>query len=1206
MVAKSSHLNKLLFISLLLILIDSRAGFCFQKEIGGVINKYARVTTITPPDRVIVNDVTNFAAGDTILLIQMQGVEIFTGDGNYGNIDNKLGEPGGYEFLIIQSVINGGTKEIVFRNNILGNYNVNGNLQIVRVPYYNNATVTSKLTCEPWDSLSSKTGGVLALIVGRSLKLNADIDVSGKGFKGGKDTTGSGTCISVSGLASYSRAFHNAGFKGEGIAIHDDVGILLDPDHVLGFGPNYSGGGGGNGRYSGGGGGSNRGLGGIGGFEDATCPDPQQGGLGGRSISSYLVLNNGIFLGGGGGSSTSSGSTATPGGRGGGIVIIVTDTIIGNGRSIKANGANANGGGLNGGSGGGGGGGSVILSLQSYSDKALTIRANGGNGGPHSVYGGGGGGGGGFIWVSTTVAAIPGNITHTTTGGTAGTTASAGTGGETRGLFKAILNGFLFNSIRSSVTGNLVDSICSNVIPKPITGTLPVGGTTPYTYLWKKSYDNISWGYTIPSANSQNYTPTLLESSTVYFKRIVTDAAAVIDSSKVVKIIVQPAITGNKIGKDTIICYNQDPLPIGQLAPTTLGAGNGHYAFLWRDSISNSNARGVNTFPSYDSPRLTQTTFYERIVTSGRCVDNSKAVKITVLDTIRNNKILSLPQEICSGMIFNDLSATTVPTLAGGDNTYKFKWESNINGTGWGVAPGVSNAVGYNPAELPERVPMNEYYFRRIVYSGIHDVCVNTGNSILLKDFPVITNNSISANQSVCSGSAPAKLTGSGPLNGNGTYTYTWQDSTKSHTWTDISGTNSSDYQPPALTDTTRYRRIVFSSVCSDISKPIIVNVHKPVLNNNIYFSSLVTDTTICSGAVPNVIKGSPVSGGTNIPGSYKYLWYYSVDNVTFNPVSTADTTSYYRPGNLTRTTYFKRKATSGQCFTFSSVIIVTVLPPLSDNTISAGQKICINTAPARLTGSVPAGGAGTGSYIYLWEVSADGVVWSSATGPNTGINYQPPAISVPMKYRRKVYSGANDCCSDPMNNSADWVTITLWQDIDSIYAGPDKLLYSFEYVDTLQAMDPPLGSGIWSTVTSSGLPTFDVDTLYNTVVRNMSSGQNIFEWTVSNGTCVKKDRVTIEILELFVPEGFSPNEDAINDEFEIKGLDIGHNTASLVIINAYGSQVYKDDNYKGRWNGFDSNGNELPEGTYYYLITIKSDRIDITKKLSGFIILKR
>ena len=937
---KVLHLSKLLFISLLLIVFNNRPGYSIEKEIEGVINKYARVTIIfvSPSAKVIVNDASNFAAGDTVLLIQMQGVEILTDDATYGTIQDTLGTPGSYEFLIIQSV---NVNEIVFRNNILGSYSIKGNLQLVRVPYYNNAIVKNTLTSAQWDDPSNpKTGGVVAFIVGRSLKLNADIDVSGKGFKGGDITTGAGICISTNpalyDLASYNNVSPNSGSKGEGVAIHNSVGGLLIPDHSLGMGANYSGGGGGNGWFSGGGGGTNRGFGGKGGIEkssDGVCAIPRFGGLGGVSINASARIANGIFLGGGGGSSTYTTGTASPGGNGGGIIIIITDTIIGNGRSIKADGAGATNASFNAGAGGGGGGGSVVLSLQSYSDKALTISSKGGNGGTHPGFGDGGSGGGGFIWVSTSIPSIPNNVTLTTLGGAPGISGEAGTVGETRDAFKALLNGFLFNSIRSSITGNLVDSICSNVVPKQITGTSPVGGTGPYTYVWQISSDDFATApLVLPNdPDPKNYTPSIVESGTIYFRRIITDSStptALVDVSKSVKVIVQPKITGNKIGKDTIICYNQDPLSVGQLLPTALGAGNGNYTFMWRDSIGNTNAPGINTLTSYNSPPITRTTYYERIVTSGRCIDNSKVVRITVLDTISNNKILSLPQEICFGTSFTDLTAAIAPSLAGGDNSYIFKWESNINSSGWGIAQGVSNASGYNPSELPERVPSNQYSFRRIVYSGLHDVCINTSRPVVLKDFPVITNNTITANQTICSGSSPSKLFGSDPLNGNGTYIYMWQDSTKSHTWAYISGAIAIDYQPTMLTDTTSFRRIVFSSECSNTSKSIRINVHKQIS--------------------------------------------------------------------------------------------------------------------------------------------------------------------------------------------------------------------------------------------------------------------------------------TIELLDLMIPEGFSPNGDAINDEFEILGLDIGHNTASLTIINSYGSQVFKDDNYEGKWNGIDSNSNELPEGTYYYLLTIQSDRIDKTTKKSGFIILKR
>ncbi|MCX6244400.1 MAG: aryl-sulfate sulfotransferase [Bacteroidetes bacterium] len=67
---------------------------------------------------------------------------------------------------------------------------------------------------------------------------------------------------------------------------------------------------------------------------------------------------------------------------------------------------------------------------------------------------------------------------------------------------------------------------------------------------------------------------------------------------------------------------------------------------------------------------------------------------------------------------------------------------------------------------------------------------------------------SISGTQTVCSGITPAQLTGTAPAGGITPYTYQWQkwNSTAS-AWEDISGATGLNYQPPALTETTRYRQ---------------------------------------------------------------------------------------------------------------------------------------------------------------------------------------------------------------------------------------------------------------------------------------------------------------------------------------------------------------------------------------------------------------
>ncbi len=109
------------------------------------------------------------------------------------------------------------------------------------------------------------------MMAGRKLTLNADIDVTGQGFSGAAGVSGIGECVRTNETAnnhdSYPETWNNAGLKGEGVAIHDIISVLLYPNHAKGQGRNFTGGGGGNGMYSGGGGGSNRGRGGDGGLE---------------------------------------------------------------------------------------------------------------------------------------------------------------------------------------------------------------------------------------------------------------------------------------------------------------------------------------------------------------------------------------------------------------------------------------------------------------------------------------------------------------------------------------------------------------------------------------------------------------------------------------------------------------------------------------------------------------------------------------------------------------------------------------------------------------------------------------------------------------------------------------------------------------------------------------------------------------------------
>jgi gliding motility-associated-like protein len=89
------------------------------------------------------------------------------------------------------------------------------------------------------------------------------------------------------------------------------------------------------------------------------------------------------------------------------------------------------------------------------------------------------------------------------------------------------------------------------------------------------------------------------------------------------------------------------------------------------------------------------------------------------------------------------------------------------------------------------------------------------------------------------------------------------------------------------------------------------------------------------------------------------------------------------------------------------------------------------------------------------------------------------------------------------------------------------------------------------------------------------------------------------------IPEGFSPNQDEINDRFVIPELeDYPNNT--LKIYNRWGVLVYEKANYDNTWDGKAENPlygeEELPVGTYFYLLDLGLDQ----EPIRGYVYLNR
>jgi gliding motility-associated-like protein len=80
---------------------------------------------------------------------------------------------------------------------------------------------------------------------------------------------------------------------------------------------------------------------------------------------------------------------------------------------------------------------------------------------------------------------------------------------------------------------------------------------------------------------------------------------------------------------------------------------------------------------------------------------------------------------------------------------------------------------------------------------------------------------------------------------------------------------------------------------------------------------------------------------------------------------------------------------------------------------------------------------------------------------------------------------------------------------------------------------------------------------------------------------CVNVAELVLHQGDCSIPKGISPNGDDKNDTFDLSGF----NVAYLGIYNRFGQEVYSRSNYTSEWHGQSSNNNELPTGTYYYMV---------------------
>ncbi|MFN4144730.1 MAG: gliding motility-associated C-terminal domain-containing protein [Runella sp.] len=96
---------------------------------------------------------------------------------------------------------------------------------------------------------------------------------------------------------------------------------------------------------------------------------------------------------------------------------------------------------------------------------------------------------------------------------------------------------------------------------------------------------------------------------------------------------------------------------------------------------------------------------------------------------------------------------------------------------------------------------------------------------------------------------------------------------------------------------------------------------------------------------------------------------------------------------------------------------------------------------------------------------------------------------------------------------------------------------------------------------------------------------------------CTAESEITIRVIHLVIPNGFTPNGDGFNDTWVIEGIE-EYPHCVIEVFNRWGNLVFKSEGYKDPWEGR-YNGEWVSVGTYYYQIYLRQFELKLTGSLN-------
>ncbi|MFM1876575.1 MAG: hypothetical protein RL266_2312 [Bacteroidota bacterium] len=670
-----------------------------------------------------------------------------------------------------------------------------------------------------------------------------------------------------------------------------------------------------------------------------------------------------------------------------------------------------------------------------------------------------------------------------------------------------------------------------------IAGVLAQGGTAPYDYQWNDP--------------NNSTTPLIQGLCAGTYQVVVTDANGCADSVSVTIIeppvldapvsVINPSCGGVCDGEATVSPtggtpgYNVLWLPGLQITPTVTGLCAGQYTVI--------------------------------VVDAAGCTDTT-TVDLTEPPVLTAD-ITSVSQILCSGGCTGE--ATVTPT--GGTAPYIYQWNDPASQS---TATATGLCVGIWSVTITDDIGCTATA-----------TTVITDSAALTASVPIFT--SVTCNGE-CDGTATVFANG-----GTGPYSYFWNDPNFQTTQT------ATGLCPGTYTVT------VVDSQSPACTTQASVTIIEPL---ELTLSATATDVT-CGNLCDGSAIGFPL-GGTP---PYSFQWN---DPAGQTSVEASD---------LCVGTYTLTVTDANGCSALTSVTVSG--PPAIVSNATSVASTCSNVANGSINLTVVGGVPGysfawtpgnintedltnveTGIYtVVITDASGCSITATYSVGTLVNINAdagQDDTVCVATPIMLDGFGGgtyvwtpgatlSDSLVADPIATPFDTTTYVLTVTIGTCVDQDSVTIYTYQIPPVDGGADVQIPTGGSINLNANGVVTgweytwepsefVDNPNITNPLASPEETTMFYVTVTDENG-CTATDSVLVEVLPGIVfPDGITPNGDGINDVWIIDNIDL-FDDAIVEVYNRWGQQLFiSAPGYPVPWDG-KYKGNDLPVGTYYYVI---------------------